>query len=299
MGYRSRIVDRLVDQGGVVAVWQMKADGCTEAAVDSAVADMREVHNGVYLSGHAPPTWTQLWKAAELTTPESRLGFWSGATLVGMRHRDRMPTTIVRPGTGGPEFVPPRPGRIGSLLIYRSMAHLDTDTIIRDGIETLSASRNLLDLVPKLGETKAKRLARETLRLKAATPVDLNAVVAKHHGRRGVARLRRIVKLYAELPFDRARSDPEIVAAELIAAAGLPAPAVNVVIAGAEADLVYLKHRKIVELDGPQYHQFPEEDARKQKLWEDAGFTVDRLPTGDVYDRPHLLLALVPQVHLP
>ncbi len=283
----------------MIAVWQMKADGCTERAVACAVASMREVHDGVYLSGHAPPTWWQRWKAAELTTPESRLGSWSGATFVGMRDRDRMPTTIVRPGTGGPEFVPPRPGRIGSLLIYRSSAHLETDTVTRDGIKVLVPGRNLLDLVPKLGDTKAKRLVRDTLRLKVASPVELRATVAKHHGRRGVARLRQFVDLYAALPFDRARSDPEIVAAELTAAAGLPAPEVNAIVAGAEADLVYFKHRKITELDGPQYHQFPGEDKRKQDAWESAGFSVDRLRTDDVYDQPHRLLALVPHVHLP
>lgn len=299
MGYRARINERLEQQNGVIAVWQMKSDGCTERAVAGAVDSMRQVHDGVYLSGHARPTWSQLWKAAELTTPDSRLGLWSGATLVGMRDWDRMPTTIVRPGTGGPEFVSPRPGRLGSLMIYRSEAHLETDTIIRDGTKVLSPARNLLDLVPKLGEDKAKRLVRETLRLKVATPVEVNSIVAKHHGRRGVARLRRYAKLYAKLPYERVRSDPEILAAELIDAAGLPAPEVNVVIAGEEADLVYRKHRKIIELDGPQFHQFPEEDARKQRIWEDAGFTVDRLPTGDVYHRPHLLLGLVPRIELP
>ena len=36
------------------------------------------------------------------------------------------------------------------------------------------------------------------------------------------------------------------------------------------------------------------EDARKQAVWERAGFTVHRLPTDAVYDEPHRLLALAP-----
>ena len=279
-------------------MWQMELDGCSRGAIRHAIKQTREVHDGVHLSGHAWPTPWQLWKAAEITTPDTRLSMWSGGTFWGLRDRDRMPTTVTRPGSGGPELVPPRKGRIGSLMIYRSNAYLDTDTVVDRGIKALSPSRNVLDLLPKLSDDRAKRLVRDALRTKAVQPVDLRATVAKHHGRRSVARLRVFTDLYSKLPADEARSDPEIVALELIAAAGLPVPELNVLVAGEEADLVYWKHKKIVELDGPQFHQFPEEDERKQRLWEAAGFVVERLPTDDVYNRPHLLLALVPHVHL-
>jgi hypothetical protein len=47
--------------------------------------------------------------------------------------------------------------------------------------------------------------------------------------------------------------------------------------------------------DGPQFHLFADEDARKQARWEGAGNTVRRIPSGDVYDRPQRLLALATQ----
>ena len=65
----------------------------------------------------------------------------------------------------------------------------------------------------------------------------------------------------------------------------------NVRIAGEEADLVW--DGLIVEIDGPQFHQFREEDLRKQALWEKAGYVVRRVPSDDVYDRPDSFIALV------
>jgi very-short-patch-repair endonuclease len=67
---------------------------------------------------------------------------------------------------------------------------------------------------------------------------------------------------------------------------------VNVRIAGEEADLVWFSRRVIVEIDGPQYHRFREEDARKQALWEGAGYTVRRAPSDRVYKAPAAFVAL-------
>lgn len=64
-------------------------------------------------------------------------------------------------------------------------------------------------------------------------------------------------------------------------------------IAGEEADLSWLRTRLIVEIDGGPFHLDRGEDARKQGVWEAAGWTVRRIPSDDVYDRPHRLLALL------
>jgi len=59
--------------------------------------------------------------------------------------------------------------------------------------------------------------------------------------------------------------------------AGIPPPLVNHRVANEEADLVWLDSKRIIEIDGPQYHRFAEEDARKQRAWEAAGFTVSNV----------------------
>ena len=79
------------------------------------------------------------------------------------------------------------------------------------------------------------------------------------------------------------RSEAEGRALELLGDAGVDAPQVNVRVAGEEADLVWPERRRIVEIDGGQFHQFPEEDARKEARWRAAGFSIRRFPSGDVY----------------
>jgi very-short-patch-repair endonuclease len=66
---------------------------------------------------------------------------------------------------------------------------------------------------------------------------------------------------------------------------------VNIEVAGEEADLTWPRRRRIVEIDGPDFHRFPAEDARKQAKCERAGYSVRRLPSDDVYERPERLLA--------
>lgn len=89
-------------------------------------------------------------------------------------------------------------------------------------------------------------------------------------------RLAELAARYARLPIARARSDPEARALELLAAAGALVPRVNATIAGEKADLSWEQARHIVVLDGLDFHQFPDEDLRKQRVWEHTGWTVCR-----------------------
>ena len=77
----------------------------------------------------------------------------------------------------------------------------------------------------------------------------MQATLARHRNRPGTHLLRELATRYADIPY--ARTWPE--------------------------------RRLIVEIDGPQYHQFAEEDARKQRVWEAAGYTVRRIRS-DVVD---------------
>lgn len=287
-----RIDWHLTKQRGLVAVWQVRGPSCSESTVAHAVRSMREMHDGVYLSGHAAPTDWQTWKAATLSTPTTVLGDWSGASFLGMRERaDRQPTTVRRPGSGGVQVIGPQEGRLGSLRIRRSTT-LAVDTVMVDGIPCTSVARTLLDLIPAQSYERSDRMVRDILRLKLATIAELRALIAVHRGARGVARIRTLVDEYAPLPKLRTRSDAEILAVAILRAAGIELPRVNTWIAGGEADLAWVRPKAILELDGPQYHQFPTVDARKEARWRAAGWTVDRLPTDSVYDRPHLLIEL-------
>ena len=86
---------------------------------------------------------------------------------------------------------------------------------------------------------------------------------------------------------------------EVLRDAGRPLPRLNASIAGEEADLSWSIPRLIVEIDGGPFHLDLGEDARKQALWEAAGWTVQRVASDDVYDRPHRLLGLAPPPNVP
>jgi hypothetical protein len=134
---------------------------------------------------------------------------------------------------------------------------------------------------------------REALRLKVTTPHLIAVSLEKHGGRRGTRTLKELTERYGDIPYARARSDAEAFALETLLDAGCDRPELNVRIAGEEADLVWRDRRLIIEIDGPLYHQFSDEDARKQRRWEAAGYTVRRITSDALYDDPAKLIALL------
>ncbi len=199
--------------------------------------------------------------------------------------------TVTRPGSGGPR-------RHGSILVYRSST-LEGDCTTLRGIPITSVERTLLDLARWMGERALARTLREALRLRLTAMATLGDGLGRYHGRRGSRRLAIAVARYAGLPVERARSGAEIRALEILRAADRPLPLLNERIAGEEADLSWRSERLIIEIDGAPFHLDAGEDGRKQGNWEAAGWTVRRLPSEDVYERPHRLLSLAPPPNVP
>jgi hypothetical protein len=242
----------------------------------------RVVHPGVYALTHAPLSRRQRWMAAALTSPDSFLSHASAGACYGFRPFDGRFETITRPGRGGRR-------RLGGVLVFWS-GTLDGDTTRHDGIPITTPARTLVDLASAIDDQATGRMFREALRLRTTTAMEVRETVERHRGRRGTRLLRDLANRYAKLPYDRTRSNPEALALELLHDAGVEPPRVNIRVAGEEADLVWPARRRIVEIDGGQFHQFPEEDARKERAWKKAGYTVRRLPSDAVYRHPARLL---------
>lgn len=273
-------------QEGVFSVWQLRDAGWSRGKVRHAVRGLREIHHGVRVTGDAPLTERQRCWAAVLTEPGTWLSHTSLARLAGFDDWRTEVATVTRSGTGS---IQRHPG----LVVHRSR-HLPPGVVgAFDGIPCLSPARTVLDLVPVRSDRNARRLVRNALRVEAVTAEDLHVVLALHAGRAGIARLRQYTRDYAHLPIHRTKSDAEALGLAILDGAGVPLPRVNAKVAGEEADYSWADARWIIELDGPQWHH-PIDDARKQAVWEAAGWTVMRLPTGAVYDAPHRLLTLVP-----
>lgn len=137
------------------------------------------------------------------------------------------------------------------------------------------------------------KAVREGIRLGAFTALEVRLAAARHRGRRGTSGLTDLAAQLERLPIGRKRSDAEARVLEVLDAARLPPPLVNVRHAGEEADLSWPEHRRIVEIDGPQFHRHAAEDERKDRRWRSTAWTVERISSDAVFATPEALIPLV------
>ncbi len=273
---------------------QLLGLGFDDVAIHRRVASGRwiAVHDAVYAVAPVLSDDVGRWIAATLTDAGSVLSHASAAAAWGFWDRPRAFEAVTRPGNGGPR-------RYDGLVVHRSETITD-DATVHLGIPITTVPRALLDLAPHVGLRLLGRSTREAIRLGMTTAADIvEALATRHRGRRGSRRLTLVVGRYTVLPIERCRSCAEVRALEVLRDAGRPAPGVNRSISGEEADLSWPAHRRIIEIDGPQFHLDIGEDVRKQQRWERAGWEVRRLPSPDVFDRPDRLLAVAPTSERP
>jgi hypothetical protein len=272
---------------------QLARLGLSAAAVAHALAAGRlvRVEQGVFA---LPPVLDHdewgLWMGATLTAPGTVLSHESAASAWGLMRRGRL-VTVTRPGSGGPR-------RHGGVLVFRSSTLEGECTALR-GLPIASVPRTVLDLAGRSSERALARAVREAVRLKLTTVEAIADCVGRHPGRRGSRRLLAVLTRYSGLPLERARSGAEVRALEVLRAAGYALPRLNIRIAGEEADLSWAGNRVLVEVDGGPFHLDAGEDARKRARWEGAGWTVGRISSDDVYERPERLLALATSMNVP
>jgi Protein of unknown function (DUF559) len=273
---------------------QLIALGLSDAAIAHRVATGRlvAVEDGVLAV--APvlehDDWGR-WMGATLTAPGSMLSHVSAATARGIWSLPRQFETITRPGSGGPR-------RHGGVLVFRSST-LAGEYEVLQGIPITSVCRTLLDLAGGVSDQALARALREAVRLQLTTVGGLADRLGHYRGRRGSRRLAVAIARYTGLPLERARSGAEVRALEVLRTAGRPLPRLNLSIAGLEADLSWSSPRLIIEIDGDPFHLDRGEDARKEARWKAAGWTVRRVSSDDVYQRPQRLLELAPPPNVP
>jgi hypothetical protein len=289
-----RIVELAGAQFNRVSRAQLEGLGLTSTAIARGLEAGRFVivEQGVFalppVLAHDEWGW---WMGATLTAPETVLSHEGAAAAWRFWSYESRPVTVTRPGSGGPR-------RLGGLLAFRS-ATLEGDTTTLRGIPITTVPRTLLDLAPRHGPRALARAVREAVRLNLTTTHAIVDCASRHPGRRGSRRLLTVISRYAGLPLERARSGAEVRALEVLRDGGFVLPRLNVRIAGEEADLSWSAQRRLVEVDGGPFHLDVGEDARKQALWERAGWTVRRISSSDVYDRPERLLALAATLNVP
>jgi very-short-patch-repair endonuclease len=174
---------------------------------------------------------------------------------------------LSRPGTIHVTCRSPRPRKRPFLVHTADLA--PADLARRDGIPVTSLARTILDLAVDSRERTVRRFIRQADDDRNFDLRAMEDLLDRTKGHRGVAKVRAALEIYDETPVFT-RSDVERRFYEVVTAAGLPAPAMNHVVAGYEIDAYWAEARFGVELDIYETHgsrlSFEEDRERDDEL---------------------------------
>lgn len=233
-----RLADR---QHGVVAIWQILALGLSHTIVARRVraGRLHRRHPGVYAVGRAGLTQRGEWMAATLACgPYAVLSHDHAAALYRLR----------RAGPGPIHVTAPVARRIDGIVCHRARDLRGRPRCVVDGIPVTSIERTALDMAVRLSAVRLRSLLEEMQRRDRFDLRLLDGAIARSSGHHGIGRLRAVLAELADLP-PQLRSGLELLFLEIVRAAGLPEPIVNVVVAGEAIDVHWPEHGIVVEVD--------------------------------------------------
>jgi len=141
---------------------------------------------------------------------------------------------------------------------------LPEDWLDLDGLRVTTPLRTAMDLGCRLWPPYGLAVIDALMRDHRFSRSDMERMLRRYRGRRGVVRLRGLVSLADP----HAESQPESAVRYIIVSSGLAEPSLQVWVAvdGAEyrLDLAYPRARIAVEYDGEQFHTTPEQIHRDQ-----------------------------------
>jgi very-short-patch-repair endonuclease len=278
-------------QKGVVSRVQLLEAGVGSAAVKRLLRDgwLHRVHRGVYAVGHLALPQFAKEQAALLACGEgavisgaSALYLWgildrapAEVDVTVSRHcRKRNGIRLHRPGEIEPRELRRRHGLdvafpAGALIAYAAEA---TPTELGDAV----------------AEARMRNLIREG---------ELEATARAAGRRRGGAQMRAFLRDEEEPAITRSRAERRF--RDLLRAARLPQPRVNVRVAGVEVDFLWETERVVLEVDGWKFHGHRrafERDRKKGMILSDAGCHVTRITVRQFTREPLALIAHIARV---
>jgi len=272
-------------QHGVVSRAQLAALGIGRGAIDHRVACRRlhPLHRGVFAVGHRVLSRDGAWMAAVLAGGDGAVvSHRSAAALWGIRATDRgrVDITVRRHRRG-------RPG------IEYHHAVLPPDEITRHrGIPVTNVARTLLDLAAVVSRDQLDHALNEAEIRRLSSPVPLDALVARHGGRRGIDAIRRALEKQRDIGETIAKSELERRFLTFIDAHGLPRPRTNMPLGPYEPDAAWPQQRLIVELDSFAIHatrEAFESDRARDRALQAMGYRVVRITWRQLRSEPHAI----------
>ncbi|MGH3345653.1 MAG: hypothetical protein ACRDO4_01610 [Nocardioides sp.] len=154
---------------------------------------------------------------------------------------------------------------------------LPEDWVDLDGLRVTTPLRTAMDLGCRLWPPYALGVMDALMREHHFSRSDLERLMRRYRGRRGVVRLRGLVPLADA----RAESQPESAVRYIIVSSGLAEPVIQVwvTVEGADyrLDLAYPRAKVAVEYDGEEFHTSPEQvrhDKARRAAMRRAGWIV-------------------------
>ena len=236
------------------------------------------VHRGVYAVGHtAVGPLGRRWAAVLACGEGAVLSHASAGAAWGLRP-SASAVVDVSVGRGG------RARRPGIRLHCRRSLCADDVTVL-DGLPITTPARTVLDLAAG-GLRGAKLEAVVDVAVHERLDfADLERLLASRQA--GTAALREVVRRYAPGSVD-VRSGLELRFLELCDRAGVPRPAVNVVVSGWVRDFFWADVPLVVEVDSWRWHRSParmSEDRERDASLTLAGIPFVRFSDGQVVQR--------------
>jgi hypothetical protein len=225
-----RMAELAARQHGVVSRRQLRGPGMSDSAVQHRVAvrRLRRVHAGVYAVGSQPLASLGRYLAAVLACGDGAvLSHRSAAALWDLRPSWSRRLEVTQPSRNG--------RRHAAITTHYTRSLPSSEITTRDGIPCTTPARTLVDLAAVAHARELERALEQAVALGLFDGVALAVVLRESRGRRGVARLRRLVGALRDMPAP-VRSELERRFLALVRRARLPVPLVNARLGGHEVD---------------------------------------------------------------
>lgn len=276
------IVARAARQHGVVSLAQIREAGLSRDALRHRVGRgyMRRMHTGVYQLGPLTSPFAEPFAAVLACGPTAVLSHHAALWLLGVtKERPRAMEVTVSSGR-------PRPSGV---VVHRSGV-VPEERTRREGIPVTTAARALVDVAAHLRRRDLERAVEQAVVIGAATQSELADAAATK--RKGAATVRSVLADTTTPSLTRSEAERRLL--ELIRSAGLPHPIANARLMGYEVDLLWPKHRLVVEVDGFAFHasrEAFERDRARDAALQAAGYRVIRVTWRRLVEEPYAVVA--------
>ena len=246
---RDRLLVALASrQHRAVATWQLLELGITADSIRRRVErrQLHRIHHGVYAVGTPELTRHGRWMAAVLACGrQALLSHRDAAALWGLIDYTQDVIDVTVPGSNR--------GRLAGIRRHGARSLAEADRTSREGIPVASIARTLLDLASVLPTRLVQRAYEQAASDDLLDVRAIQELLGRSRGRKGVRVLRRILDVDTSFAA-RARSELELMFADLIRASDLPMHEPTAMVRGYEVDAYWADANLVVELDSRSFH---------------------------------------------